>query len=239
MPIVGHEGDRYVVSDQSVQRFSQSESSPFGTIMREILFRQLQPVRQRQWAERVVRATSWGLATGSIAAAVLGILRLVGWLSATGTGWGVLLGLPMAAAASAAVWGWFKTDWLPAARAVDGHYELKDRTETALAFLRREHAGQGNQWEQLQLAATAQPAGIADFAYAVHGCQEAIVNRAAQNGFNSVVVWAANLQDNAGNNDVISGNATAVPSRGGNQVRIQYQCTVDAATGRVIDLQTR
>jgi hypothetical protein len=87
--------------------------------------------------------------------------------------------------------------------------------------------------------ATAQPAGIADFAYAVHGCQEAIVNRAAQNGFGSVVIWAANLQDNAGNNDVISGNATAVPSRGGNQVRIQYQCTVDASTGRVVDLQTR
>jgi hypothetical protein len=87
--------------------------------------------------------------------------------------------------------------------------------------------------------ATAQPADIADFAYAVHGCQEAIVSRAAQNGFGSVVVWAANLQDNAGNNDVISGNATAIPSRGGNQVRIQYQCTVDAATGRVVDLQTR
>ncbi len=120
--------------------------------MREILFRQLQPVRQRQWAEGVVRVAVWGLGTGSIVAAVFGILRLIGWPSADGTGWAVLLGLPMAAAASAAVWGWLKTDWLLAARAVDGHYELKDRTETALAFLRHERAGQGSGWEQLQLA---------------------------------------------------------------------------------------
>ncbi len=120
--------------------------------MRELLFRQLQPIRQRQWVEGVVRLAVWGLGTGSTVAAVLGILRMVGWLSATGAGWGVLLGLPLVAAAAAAVWGWLKTDWLPAARAVDGHYELKDRTETALAFLRREQAGQGNEWEQLQLA---------------------------------------------------------------------------------------
>ena len=120
--------------------------------MREILFRQLEPVRQRQRTAKIVRATALGLGAGSIAAAVLGILRVTGWLASAGTGWGVLLGLPLIAAAAAAVWGWLQTDWLPAARAIDGHYELKDRTETARAFLRREHAGQGNEWEQLQLA---------------------------------------------------------------------------------------
>ena len=120
--------------------------------MRETLFRQLQPVRQRQWTVSVVRAAAWGLGGGSVAAAVLGLLRLIGWLSTSGTGWGVLLGLPIAAAVSAAVWGWLKGDWLPAARAVDGHYELKDRTETALAFLRREEVGKTDGWEQLQLA---------------------------------------------------------------------------------------
>lgn len=120
--------------------------------MRETLFRQLQPVRQRQWTVSVVRAAAWGLGGGSVAAAVLGMLRVIGWLSTSGTGWGVLLGFPIAAAASAAVWGWLKGDWLPAARAVDGHYELKDRTETALAFLRREETGKTDGWEQLQLA---------------------------------------------------------------------------------------
>jgi hypothetical protein len=88
-------------------------------------------------------------------------------------------------------------------------------------------------------AASAVPAGIADFAYAVHSCQEAVINRAVQNGYNSVVLWTANLQDNAGNNDVVSGSATATPARGGNQVRVQYQCTVNASTGRVVDLQVR
>lgn len=120
--------------------------------MREILFRQLQPVRQRQWTVSVARAAVWGLSGGSIAAAVLGVLRLVGWLSATGAGWGLLLGVPVLAAVSAAVWGWLKTDWLPAARAIDGHYELKDRTETALAFLRHEQVGQTDELQQLQLA---------------------------------------------------------------------------------------
>ena len=120
--------------------------------MHEVLFRQLQPVRQRQRTASVLRAAVWGLGGGSIAAAVLGVLRLVGWLSTTGTGWGLLLGLPIAAAVSTAIWGWLKTDWLPAARAVDGHYELKDRTETALAFLRHEQAGQTDDLQQLQLA---------------------------------------------------------------------------------------
>lgn len=120
--------------------------------MHDVLFRQLQPVRQRQWTVSVARAAVWGLGGGSIAAAILGVLRLAGWLSATGTGWGLLIGLPIAAAASAAVWGWLKADWLPAARAVDGHYELKDRTETALAFLRHEQAGQTDDLQQLQLA---------------------------------------------------------------------------------------
>lgn len=120
--------------------------------MHEVLFRQLQPVRQRQWTASVIRAAVWGLGGGSIAAAGLGLLRLLGGLSTSGTGWGVLLGVPLAAAVSAAVWGWLKADWLPAARAVDGHYELKDRTETALAFLRHEQAGHVDEVRQLQLA---------------------------------------------------------------------------------------
>lgn len=120
--------------------------------MRDILFRQLQPIRQRQQTVYIVCAAAWGLAGGSVAATVWGILRLAGLLSSAGVGWGVLLGIPLAAAVVAGVWGWLKPDWLPAARAVDGHYELKDRTETALAFLRHEPAGQADELQQLQVA---------------------------------------------------------------------------------------
>lgn len=120
--------------------------------MREILFRQLQPVRRRQWVASVVRAAVWGLGGGSCAAVLLAVLRLVGWLSTAGSGWGVLLGVPAFAAALAAAWGWLKADWLPAARAVDGHYELKDRTETALAFLRHQESGKADELQELQLA---------------------------------------------------------------------------------------
>ena len=120
--------------------------------MRDILYRQLQPVRQRQWAVGVVRAAVWGLGGGSVAAVILSVLRLTGVLATGGVGWGLLLGLPIVVAVSAAVWSSLKVDWLPAARAIDGHYELKDRTETALAFLRREQTGQADELQQLQLA---------------------------------------------------------------------------------------
>jgi hypothetical protein len=85
----------------------------------------------------------------------------------------------------------------------------------------------------------ASAAGTADFAYGVHACQSGVVARGVQNGYTNVQLWSATLRDNAGNNDVVTGEATATPSRGGAQVRVQYQCTVDAATGRVVDLQIR
>ena len=120
--------------------------------MRDILYRQLLPVRQRQWAIGIARAAVWGLGTASVAASILGVLRLWGVLASSGSGFGLLVGIPIVAAVSAAVWSSLNADWLPAARAVDGHYELKDRTETALAFLRREQTGQTDELQQLQLA---------------------------------------------------------------------------------------
>ena len=99
--------------------------------------------------------------------------------------------------------------------------------------------GFGNTTGGFGQTAQTQTTGIADFAYSVHACQNAIINRAAQSGYSNVVLWAANLQDNAGNNDVLSGNATASPAGGGNAIRVQYSCTVNASTGRVVDLQTR
>lgn len=120
--------------------------------MHEALFRQLQPVRRRQWVVGVLRAAAWGLVGGSVTAVIFAVLRLVGWNSTVWAGWGVLVGLPAVAACVAAAWSWLHTSWLPSARAVDEHYELKDRTETALAFLRREQAGQADELQQLQLA---------------------------------------------------------------------------------------
>lgn len=120
--------------------------------MREKIFRQLLPIRRRQWADCVVRAAVWGLSGGSCVAVCLAALRLAGWLATAWTGWTVLLGLPMVAASVATWWVWRQADWLPAARAVDGHYELKDRTETALAFLRRQPAEKPTEMESLQLA---------------------------------------------------------------------------------------
>lgn len=100
----------------------------------------------------MIRAAVWGLGGGSLAAAILGVLRLAGVLSTSFGGWGLLLGVPLVVAVLAAVWSSLKTDWLPAARAIDGHYELKDRTETALAFLRREQTGHTDELQRLQLA---------------------------------------------------------------------------------------
>ena len=117
--------------------------------MHSPIFQQLQPVRQRQSIASVMRAAAYGLTGGSCLAVVFAVLRLSGWLSSAEMGWGLLLGLPAVAAGSAVVRRWLETDWLPAARAIDEHYELKDRTESALAFLRRDRI---DDFEQLQLA---------------------------------------------------------------------------------------
>lgn len=116
--------------------------------MQSPIFQQLQPVRHRQSIASVMRAAVYGLTAGSSTAVVFAVLRLLGWISSAEMGWGLLLGLPTVAAGSAVVRR-LKTDWLPAARAIDEHYELKNRTETALAFLRRDRV---DDFEQLQLA---------------------------------------------------------------------------------------
>ena len=120
--------------------------------MRETILGKLRPVRQRQWLVSVIGAAISGGVAGGIAALVLAVVRLVGWIDTPLGGWGVLVGVPIVAAVSTAMWSWLKTDWLPAARAIDGHYELKDRTETALAFLVHKSAKAAVGFEELQLA---------------------------------------------------------------------------------------
>lgn len=126
--------------------------------MRDSIFGTLRPIRQRQWVLSVLHASAWGFVGGGASAAVVAVFRLLGWFDSTLAGWGLLVALPLVVAAASAVWGLLNLDWLPAARAVDGHYELKDRIETALAFLRRPHSVANNSpvhvadIEELQLA---------------------------------------------------------------------------------------
>jgi hypothetical protein len=120
--------------------------------MTDTILQQLQPVRWRQRTAYVLRAFAWGLSGGSGAAVLLAVLRLLGWEGLSWSGWASLLGVPAAAAVVSIWWSWRRSDWLPAARAVDVHYELKDRTETALAFLRRPPEAANNAIEALQLA---------------------------------------------------------------------------------------
>lgn len=119
--------------------------------MYEHFRRRLQPVVRRQGANYVLRAAAGGLTTGAMAAIVLAVLRVIERTPSAWTGWGMLLGFPVVVALVAAVWRWRRRDLLPAARAVDTHYELKDRTETALAFLRRPAGRPRTDFEELQL----------------------------------------------------------------------------------------
>ncbi len=121
--------------------------------MRETILNKLKPVRQRQLLVSVIKATWQGLFVGAIAATLVAVLRLsqLGDVSALG-GVGVLIAVPLLSAVVAGVWYVIKTDWRNAARAVDQSYELKDRTETALAFLNRQGSHMAGEIEQLQLA---------------------------------------------------------------------------------------
>ena len=121
--------------------------------MQATILRRLKPVRQRQWLVSVAKGAGWGLVVGAAAAIVVAGLRLSQlWDVSAWSGFGLLLGVPLVAAIMAGAWCWLHADWLAAARAVDRHYELKDRTETALAFLRRQQSGSSGKWEELQLA---------------------------------------------------------------------------------------
>lgn len=121
--------------------------------MREAIFQKLNSVRQRQWSVTIASAFVSGLAGGAALVVGMSVLRLVDvWQVSAWESWSVLLGVPLLSVVISVVLCRLRSDWLPAARAIDGHYELKDRTETALAFLRRQPSGSASDWEQLQVA---------------------------------------------------------------------------------------
>src|SRR5207253_2663639 len=106
---------------------------------------QLGPVRRRQRWICAVQWAVWGLAGSSLVAIGLELARSTDWLAiSTWAIWGVLISGPLLAGFAGLV---SRHSWQAAAVAVDTHYQLKDRSLTALAFIRK--PGQPA-WSQLQ-----------------------------------------------------------------------------------------
>src|SRR5205085_12561206 len=98
--------------------------------MKQAIHAALKPVRARQQTVFILRCVAVGLLAASAAGLALGAVRIatgqelspgIAVLAA-----GPLLGLLIDLA--------IRRGWHGAAAAVDGHYQLKDRTVTALAF---------------------------------------------------------------------------------------------------------
>lgn len=103
--------------------------------MRERVYQGLGPVRRRQKGLFVLWAAGLGLFASSLAGIVLGVWRWrTGQAVTPLAAVEVLLAGPALAALLALVW---PKGWHRAATAVDRHYRLKDRSATALDFLRR------------------------------------------------------------------------------------------------------
>lgn len=110
------------------------ESGYLGPPMTEQVFTRLSPVRTRQRGVLGLQAAVWGLLAGSSVAIALVVGR---WLGAS-ISMGILVAVQVAAPLVGLVIGlaWKRT-WHGAAVAVDQHYDLKDRTTTALAFIEK------------------------------------------------------------------------------------------------------
>jgi hypothetical protein len=99
--------------------------------MKEALLNALRPVRTRQQTAFVLRATAAGLVVSAAAGLALGLARLFGLEISAGAAAGVLATGPVAGLLVGLI---ARRSWHAAAAAVDGHYGLKDRAVTALAF---------------------------------------------------------------------------------------------------------
>jgi hypothetical protein len=101
--------------------------------MKQAIHAALEPVRARQQTAFILRCVAVGLLAAAAVGLTLGIVRLVtGQDVSAGVavlGVGPLVGLLVGLAV--------RRGWHAAATAVDGHYQLKDRTVTALAFAER------------------------------------------------------------------------------------------------------
>lgn len=101
--------------------------------MERAIYERLAQVRRRQRRLFIERTASAGLLVSSLAGLTLGIGRwLADWPLAPWQAAFVFLAGPLLGALVGACW---PQRWRAAAAAVDGHYRLKDRAVTALAFL--------------------------------------------------------------------------------------------------------
>lgn len=99
--------------------------------MPERIYRALSPVVRRQRALLMLRGMLVGCVIASLAGMYLGVVRLLGREVSPLAAIAVLAGGPLLGLIIGAMAGW---GWRRAARAVDDHYGLKDRSFTALAF---------------------------------------------------------------------------------------------------------
>lgn len=105
----------------------------------------LQPVRNGLRIQRLMKATIPGFVVGGALALLSGAL---GWLAGSAAATYVGMGLMIAVPAAAAIWSFFRPPtWVEAARAVDRHFNLHDRTVTAVELA---DAG-SDPWKEMQL----------------------------------------------------------------------------------------
>ncbi len=120
--------------------------SRLGTEVETTLQKKLDPVIGKLRRQIVLRFASTGLVAAGVVGIVLGLARVVAsdWVP-----WYLIVAavvlIPLAAAVFATT---RKIDRRDAARAIDRHYDLQDRTLTALAFLRE---GESNELQQMQI----------------------------------------------------------------------------------------
>ncbi len=113
----------------------------------------LQPIQRRQLLQSMTGWVIVGLLVGAALAVGCGVLRLtIHWQDG---GWFAGLALvagPLVAGVAALVWLLPRPNWIAAAQAVDHHYQLKDRTESALDFAQRHIPSEKRAFAVLQLA---------------------------------------------------------------------------------------
>ncbi len=121
--------------------------------MTESLRSRLQPVQRRQVWQTIAVWVVGGLLLGSVIGLGCGVARLTtGWAEG---GWLATMALlmgPVVGAVAALAWLLPRPNWIAAARAVDRHYQLKDRTESALDFARKQVHPDKLAFAELQLA---------------------------------------------------------------------------------------
>ncbi len=121
--------------------------------MTEELRSRLQPVQRRQVLQSITTWVITGLLCGAAVGLGFALTRLA--MSWSDGGWMAGLALvagPVLASLAAVVWLVPRPNWIAAAQAVDRHYGLKDRTESALDFARRTIPADKQAFAELQLA---------------------------------------------------------------------------------------